>query len=199
MRHRALPLLVVAALLVALPAAAEVYTIKLSNGATFESRYQPKQATWDPTQVMFIDETGTEISLPQSLIADIVPQSELKGFGRVLDTTTIDLGFMPNDLDESQALMQQQAEQAGFAQIFDQPESSGFLEPNEPGVGVGIPYGFVNTGGGFGAGGPVAFGAGPVGGPRGGTPAPFTTPTNTATPAPFTIPTPASATPTSPQ
>src|SRR4051812_34074957 len=92
-------------LMVAPPAAAEVYTIRLTNGSTFESRYQPKQAAWDATLVTFVDETGTEIALPQAVVADVVAQSEQKGYGRVLDTTTVDLGFMPNDLDQSQQVM----------------------------------------------------------------------------------------------
>ena len=82
MRHRQLSSLVLAAsLLAALPAAADVYTIRLSNGGIFESRYQPKQAAWDTTLVTFVDETGTEIALPQALIADVTSQSEVKGYG----------------------------------------------------------------------------------------------------------------------
>ena len=188
-------LLVVAVLLLAaLPAAADVYTIRLGNGTTFESRYQPKQAAWDTTLVTFVDETGTEIALPQALIAEVSSQSETKGYGRVMDTTTIDLGFMPNDLDQSQRLMQAQAAANPVGQIaaspFGQPQ---FIEPSA--VGTGIPVGFV---GGFGE--PVT--AGGFIAPTTGAQGPFTTPTNTGTPPPFTTPSPAGLTPappTSPQ
>ena len=206
MRHRTLSLAVAASLLLALPVAAEVYTIRLTNGTTFESRYQPKQATWDPTQVTFVDETGNEISLPQALIADVAAQSETKGYGRVIDTATVDLGFMPNDIDQAQKAMQQQAQQAAlFGQMFPTPSTqSPFLQPGELGAGGGIPVGFGFPGTTFNPGfpSPTPPGFGQPGTSE-GTPAPFTTPTNTTTPAPFTIPSPGTApvatSPTTPQ
>ena len=201
MRHRTLSLVVAASLLLALPLAAEVYTIRLTNGTTFESRYQPKQATWDTTQVTFVDETGTEISLPQALIADVSAQSESKGYGRVIDTATVDLGFMPNDLDQAQAMMREQAQQAALmGETFPAAPQNEFLQPGEPGQAGGIPLGFGGFGGGFNSGFPQPTAPG-FNVPSGTTPAPFTTPTNTTTPPPFTIPSPgtAPATPTSPQ
>ncbi len=198
MRHRQLSSLVLAAsLLAALPAAADVYTIRLSNGGIFESRYQPKQAAWDTTLVTFVDETGTEIALPQALIADVTSQSEVKGYGRVLNTTTIDLGFMPNDLDQSQQAMQRHAMLNPSVQAGDLPNGGQFIEPDQ--IGAGIPLGFVaGDGGGFGFAPTPSPGAG-AGGftippAAGGT---LTTPTNTVTPPPFTTPSPGA--PTSPQ
>jgi len=186
MRHRQLSSLVLAAsLLAALPAAADVYTIRLTNGATFESRYQPKQAAWDATLVTFVDETGTEIALVQSQIADVASQSEVKGYGRVLNTTTIDLGFMPNDLDQSQQAMQRHALLNPSLQAGVLPNGGQFIEPDQ--IGAGIPLGFVaGDGGGFGF--PPTPSA--VGGGNGFTIAPAAggTPTNTSTPAPFTAP-----------
>jgi hypothetical protein len=202
MRLAAFALLACGMSLATRPAAAEVYTIRLANGTTFESRYQPKQAAWDTTLVTFVDETGTEIALQQALIADVTAQSETKGYGRVLDTTTIDLGFMPNDLDQSQQIMAQQAALNPQGQLAVDPNSAAaqqFLEPNA--VGAGIPMGFNSTTSNINV---------PVGGVPGGfTPAtpggttapPFTTPTNTVTPPPFTTPSPGTATPptTTPQ
>jgi hypothetical protein len=192
MRHRLMSFLVVGSLVAALPVAAEVFTIRLSNGTTFESRYQPKQAAWDPTFVTFVNEAGNEIALPQSLVAEVAAQSETKGYGRVIDTTTVDLGYMPNDLDQSQRLMQQQAQMNPQGQLVLTPGGGQFVEPGE--LGGGIPIGFTatstvnspqfNPAGGF------------VPTPQGGTPAPFTTPTNTGTPAPFTTPSPTVAAPT---
>jgi len=195
MRHRSLGL-AAALLAVALPAAAEVYTIRLTNGTVFESRYQPKQAAWDPTMVTFVDETGTDIGLPQALIGEVTAQSETKGYGRVIDTTTVDLGFMPNDLDQAQQMMREQAQSAGFQQsLAAAPFNQGqFVEPSAMGGGIPVGFSSSNFGGGGGsnpnAGGTPSF---PT-----GVPAPFTTPTNTVTPAPFTTPSPASATPTAP-
>jgi hypothetical protein len=198
MRHRPLSsLLLVASLLAALPAAADVYTIRLSNGGTFESRYQPKQAAWDATLVTFVDETGTEIALPQAMIAEVTSQSEVKGYGRVLDTTTIDLGFMPNDLDQSQQAMQQQALMNPAGQMVVGPAAGGqFVEPSA--IGGGIPLGFASAPTGFTPTPGVAPGNFTIPPAAGGT---LTTPTNTVTPPPFTTPAPAAATPstTSPQ
>jgi len=202
MRHRRLSSLLAAASLVcALPAAAEVYTIRLTSGGTFESRYQPKQAAWDATLVTFVDETGTEIALPQAVIADVVAQSEQKGYGRVLNTTTVDLGFMPNDLDQSQQVMAQVAAMnpQGGVVIGPNASSQQFVEPDA--IGGGIPMGFNSTTSNVNV---------PVGGvpggfspatPGGTTAPPFTTPTNTVTPPPFTTPSPGNAAPstTSPQ
>ena len=193
MRHRRLFSLVAAtSLLCALPAAAEVYTIRLTSGSTFESRYQPKQAAWDSSLVTFVDETGTEIALPQAAIADVVAQSEQNGYGRVLNTTTVDLGFMPNDLDQSQQVMAQVAalNPQGGAGIPNAGAQQ-FVEPNA--IGGGIPMGFNST---------TSNVTVPVGGvpggftpaaPGGTTPAPFTTPTNTVTPPPFTTASPGTA------
>lgn len=193
MRHRPLSsLLLAASLLAALPAAAEVYTIRLSNGTTFESLYQPKQAAWDTTLVTFVDETGTEIALPQALIADVTAQSEVKGYGRVLDTTTIDLGFMPNDLDQSQQAMQQQALMNAGGQIPTGASNGGqFIEPDQ--IGAGIPMGFVTGTGStliptpFSGGGGFAPGGG-LNAPGIGTPAPFTTPSPGAAAPPSSSP-----------
>src|SRR6185503_19525114 len=158
----------------------------------------PKQATWGPAMVTFVDETGTEISLPQALVSDVTAQSEVKGYGRVIDTTTVDLGYMPNDLDQSQQLMQQQAQQAAlFGQSFGGntgTQGPAFLEPGEPGAAGGIPFGFTGIGNAFNT--PTGFVPGSIPTPPGTTPAPFTTPTNTVTPAPFTIPSPGAAAPT---
>jgi hypothetical protein len=195
MRQRFLPLaLACGSLFVALSAGAEVYTIRLANGTIFESRYQPKQATWDPKMVTFLTETGLEVALPQGLIADVSAQSETKGFGKVINTTTVDLGFAPNDLDQTQQMLQQQA--VPFSMLAGQPAGSNmFVEPSA--AGTGIPVGFGGYGG-FGAAGTGTSTPGGFTPPSTGTPAPFTTPTTTTTPAPFTTPTPASATPTAP-
>ena len=49
--------------LVGSPAMAEVYTIQLNNGTSFQSRYQPREAPWDADKIAFIDEIGTWVSL----------------------------------------------------------------------------------------------------------------------------------------
>jgi hypothetical protein len=153
--RRTLSLLACVSLLAALPAAAEVYTIKLTNGTTFESRYQPKQAAWDTTMVTFLDETGLEIALPRALVADVTAQSELKGYGRVIDTTTIDLGIAPNDYDETRQ-MQTQADVSPFEEAMNRSyDQQQFVEPGEAGGGIPVGFGGYGGGGDFGGGGPV--------------------------------------------
>jgi hypothetical protein len=136
---RARLLLGAALLLLALPLHAEAYTIKLTNGATFESRYQPKQAAFDPSFVTFIDETGLAVALPKDAVASVVSQSELKGYGRMINTTTIDLGYAPNDMPVQQ-------QQASNAQLlidymnsnrnhYDQQQ---FVEPGQAGGGIPV-------------------------------------------------------------
>ncbi len=166
MRHRIPSLLLAcASLLAVVPARAEVYTIKLTNGTTFESRYQPKQAAWDPTMVAFLDETGNEIALPRTLVADVTAQSETKGFGKVLNTTTVDLGFAPNDIDQNARRMAESynadAFQQAMAHAYDQEQ---FVEPSE--VGGGIPVGF-GGGSGYSGGGAGGYPTGFTGGTPG--------------------------------
>jgi len=182
MRHRTLPMLLVCgSLLAALPAAAEVYTIRLTNGTIFESRYQPKQAAWDAGMLTFLDETGLDVALPKALIADVMPQSELKGFGKVINTTTVDLGYAPNDLDLNQANMQAEANvspfEAAMNRSYDQEQ---FVEPDQ--VGGGIPVGFSGGGGSGFTGGPFV--------PPSVTLPPTSTPGPTAPAAPTTPTTP---------
>ncbi len=88
--------LVVAALVVT-PAAAEVFTIKMTNGSEFITRYQPRQDARETGQVALLTEYGNWISLLKSEIADITSETESRGFGTVLDTNTIIIGWAPND------------------------------------------------------------------------------------------------------
>lgn len=192
-------LLVCGVVALAVPAGAEVYTIKLSNGTWFESRYQPKQAAWDKTLVTFVDETGTEIALPQALISSVDAESESKGFGRVINTTTVDLGFAPNDIDQVQKMVNDQRAQYGadMNEYYKHTNSQQFVEPDQLGGtpiwGVGFGGGTATPQGNFGGAAPFTTPTAPT--PATGTPAPFTTPspiqpTGAATPP---------ASPTTPQ
>jgi len=146
---RAQLLLGAALLLLAVPLHADAFTIKLTNGATFESRYQPKQAGWDPNVVTFTDETGLNVALPKDLIASVVSQSELKGYGRVIDTTTIDLGYAPNDMP----VQQQQASNAQLLMDYmnnnqNRYDQQQFVEPGQAGGGIPVGWASGNGGGG---------------------------------------------------
>jgi hypothetical protein len=192
-------LLVCGAVLAALPASAELYTIKLSNGTTFESRYQPKQAPWDKTLITFLDETGTEIALPQNLVTEVISDSEAKGYGRMINTTTIDLGYAPNDIDQVRQMVADQRAMFGVDEqqeaYYKQTNSQQFVEPDQLG---GTPIWGVGYGGGAVASpynAPVPqLGVQQNAPSPGMTPAPFTTPSPAQT-----MPAGAAAPPTSPQ
>ena len=140
------------AAMAALPATAEVYSVTLTNGSLFESRYLPRQAAWDPGMMELATETGAWIALPKSLVQSVTAMSETKGFGRVIDTTTIDLGFAPNDLPEAAVTVDNSAMalQEAMNRSYDIQQ---FSEPNQAGRGSsggGLPIWGVAGGGGGG-------------------------------------------------
>ncbi len=119
----------------ALPAAADVYTITLANGTTFQTRYQPEDASWDPAKLVFLDELGNRLSLAKSDVVSIATDLETRGFGHMLNSTTMALGWAPNDAldpdsDEGKAALQAEAQRAmmqGSAQpVYNQQQ---FVEP----------------------------------------------------------------------
>ena len=146
----ALLLLGVLVLLAALPAAAEYYTVRLKNGNEFESLYRPRMAAVGGDKVLLSTETGNWISLPVDAIESVISRIEARGFGKVINTTTILIGMAPNDAEvpgeEVEALdpatrvlnyleSRQRQQPAPFT--VEQ-----FAEPNSVG---GIPLGFTNT------------------------------------------------------
>ena len=139
-KARVAPLLALCGVLAAAPAAAEVFTITLSNGTTFESRYRPRQAAWDGEMMEFLNELGTWVALPKGLVSDVAAQSETRGFGRVLDTTTVDLGIAPNDLPQETAAEVSPAD--ALAQAFNRNyDIQQFVEPGDVGGGLPVGYG----------------------------------------------------------
>jgi hypothetical protein len=93
------PIIILAAvmLIATTPAMSMVFTVHLKNGNTFETRYQPKVAEWDENKVVLLTGVGNRITLLKDDIAEITAESQAKGFGTVIDTTTLVLGWAPND------------------------------------------------------------------------------------------------------
>ncbi|HEV7667119.1 MAG TPA: hypothetical protein VGS22_01230 [Thermoanaerobaculia bacterium] len=85
------------AVLLAAPIAAETYLITLQNGGTIQSRYQPQESSWDAGMVLFMTETGNWIGLKKSDIVSVEQENNLRGFGFVINPTTVALGWAPND------------------------------------------------------------------------------------------------------
>lgn len=79
-------------------AQAVFYTVTLKNGTTFETRYRPIQADWDPNVSMFLTDQGNWIALPNEDIADVISVFAESGFGYQLDSSTRYVGWSPNDL-----------------------------------------------------------------------------------------------------
>lgn len=134
-------LMAVAGLLLAVPLAAETFTITLTNGTHFESRYEPIEAPWDANKVLFSNDLGLRMTLAKTDIEDITAASEASGFGRVIDSTTIDLGILMVDIPppEEDPDAQRQREFDNYMQQLNQRyDVDQFVDPSEAGRG-GIP------------------------------------------------------------
>ena len=147
----ALFLLGALALVAALPAVADYHTIKLKNGNQFDTLYRPRLATEGGDKVLVATEMGNWISLSMDIIESVTSHIESRGFGKVINTTTILIGTAPNDaevpgaqaeaLDPATRLLnylenQQRPQQAAPFNVQQ------FAEPNSVG---GMPLGFTNT------------------------------------------------------
>lgn len=125
------------------PLAAEIYHVELTGGNVFDTRYKPEEASWDPTIVLLLTDTGNWIAVPKAEIAGITTETESKGFGKVIDTTTVLLGWAANDAplpeDEAQfsavERLQQMFTQQQQRQDFTVEQ---FVEPGQAGRG-GLP------------------------------------------------------------
>ncbi len=117
------------AALVALPASAAVYTIHLKSGDTFETRYEPRDASWDSSKVIFLDEVGNLISLVKNDIARVDSDVEAAGYGHMLDDTTMMLGRAPNDAPEAGSAEADAAVQADAAAASAASAAAGAGEP----------------------------------------------------------------------
>ena len=139
----------VLAVAIAGPAMAEVYTVKLNNGYSFDSRYRPREAAWDKSQVMMLTETGNWIALSKSDIETVVVETEEKGYGTVIDTNTISLGWAPNDLSQPGAEQESgdpTTRLLNYLQAADQPAAPYSVEQFvEPSDATGIPLSMVGS------------------------------------------------------
>jgi len=164
MIRRSLPVVLVLALILAVaavPALAETFTIKLTNGNTFITRYQPRQASWDTSIAMLLTDVGNWIAVPQADIESVVADQERRGFGLRIDSKTIEMGYVAND--------------------ELQPGDEGYVEPGPEvvarptwNVNVGIEPGEIGNYGGFSF--SPAYTGGGDSSNAGGAPAPQPTP-----------------------
>ncbi len=141
---------VLVALVAVLPAQAATFSVTLTNGAVFETRYQPKQ---DPTfegKILLLTDVGNWVALPKELVASISSDVESKGFGTMLDTQTIALGWAPNDASRPAPVEQDSAARLlNYFQQRDRPQDFSvrqFVNVEDAGMG-GLPAGAVYTSG----------------------------------------------------
>jgi|GEM_PF-2696562 len=104
--------LLVLAGLAATPAQAEVFHVKLHNGTTVDTLYQPQQAVFDPNVVILLSDAGNWIGINQRDIESVRSESDIHGFGVALNFNTIAIGWAPNDAPEPAANAQSATAQA---------------------------------------------------------------------------------------
>lgn len=150
--------LLLAVSLVASPAAAELFYVTLNNGSVMESRYQPQEASWDSNMVLLMTDVGNWVGVPKDDIESVRSEIENRGYGIVIDTTTVLLGWTLNDAvdpnadpaqggaagagnsasERAAAALQQLQQQRAQEQSYSIQQ---FVEPNST---QGIPSRFVN-------------------------------------------------------
>lgn len=130
----------------AAPSTAVIFTVTLKNGNSFQTRYQPKVAEWDSNMLLFLTDVGNQIGVTKADVAKVTSSIETEGYGRVINTTTVDLGPAPNEAPrqeaqgatskngssavllqylERQQQMQQQQQHYTMGQFVDPSDTSG--------------------------------------------------------------------------
>jgi hypothetical protein len=143
--RRAVPSVAVVALLtlaVATSAGAAVYTVTLTNGSTFDTRYQPQRASWDADKIVLLNEFGNQISFHTADIQSVTVDTETRGFGHQLDDTTMALGWAPNDLldpDSEEGRAALAAQDAAATREMMMPQVYNQQQFVEPGALSGLP------------------------------------------------------------
>jgi hypothetical protein len=79
------------------PAGAQAYRVTLKNGNTFLAKYAPEEASYDSTKVVIFTDVGNRIALAKDDVEDVSIDIEHRGFGKVVDDTTIVVGWSAND------------------------------------------------------------------------------------------------------
>ncbi|REJ83903.1 MAG: hypothetical protein DWQ36_19295 [Acidobacteria bacterium] len=151
-----LALAVVALLGTVVPALANnSYIVNLKNGSTIISKYRPVTADFDETLMLMMTESGNTIAIEKAAIDTIVSDLENRGFGTVINTTTVVVGRSANDAavdDEAQILQELSAYSAinnilNIGSGFDASLGSAAFgaAPAEAAPAGSIPVSFIST------------------------------------------------------
>lgn len=120
--RRLLVLLCLTCLAGASAAVAGTFTVTLTNGTSFESRYRPVEVDWDDAVVLIHTDRGNPIALLRDEIADVTSSVEETGFGYQVDTSTLFVGWKPTDEPE-EGQEGEGGQQQGAAAFPDEPPS----------------------------------------------------------------------------
>lgn len=140
-KQAAILLLIGIPLVATAPLDALEYEIRLHNGNVFHTRYEPVEAPFDATRLMFMTTFGNPVSVPRDQVAEVISLTDASGFGRRLDATTILIGLAPNDNptpEEEAAMAAEGGQQLETASPYSMPLTS------EPDGAGGIPLQFLN-------------------------------------------------------
>jgi len=124
------------------PLSAAIYSVQLKNGNSFETRYEPRDAPWDSGKLVLLDEWGNLISLSKDEVEEVSSDFEAKGYGAMLDDTTMALGWAPNDLidpDSAEGQAAAEAAATAAAQAGNQQPNVSIEQFVEPGDTQGLP------------------------------------------------------------
>lgn len=140
-RRTTLPLTLAVFLLAALPSMAAEYEIRLTNGNTFRTRYEPVVAPFDANKLLFMSNFGNTVSIGKEQVSEVISLTDASGFGKRLDRMTIVIGLAANDKptpEEEAALAAQGVGLAPAAAPYSIPLTT---EPDQTG---GLPLQFLN-------------------------------------------------------
>lgn len=135
--------LTVAGALVVAPLSAAVYTISMTNGTVFETRYEPEDAAWDSSKLVFLDEFGNVVAVAKTDVQEVTSEFESKGYGTMINNTTMELGWAPNDAVDTSTPEGQAAAAAAAALAASQPTPTTFNQFVEPNQTQGMPARWV--------------------------------------------------------
>jgi hypothetical protein len=139
-KNAAILLLLGTLLFATAPLGALEYEIRLHNGNVFHTRYEPVEAPFDSTRLLFMTTFGNPVTVPRDKVAEVISLTDASGFGKRLDATTILIGLAPNDnpTPEEEAAM---AAEGGALQT---PSPYSIPLTSEPDATGGIPLQFLN-------------------------------------------------------
>jgi hypothetical protein len=137
------------AALAASPVQAEVYHVKLKNGTTIDTAYQPQQAPWEPNVVVLLTDAGNWVGVQQKDVDSVQTESQIRGYGIALNFNTVAIGWAPNDAVEPSAQNAQSATLQALQNIYQQQQAEShytvpqFVNAEQT---QGIPASFIGGG-----------------------------------------------------